>query len=291
VFANFRIVSWSAKIEDRHKIRAHTISTMVNEATPLNGPQAADSMAEVKTFVSNLFSDENVSKARSEITGRMDELRRSASDGDLSIRLLALLAGVALMFSAVTGILGDLMMFNITGALMEIYTLILSLIILVLESKRLHLPDAFMRNLYKYALFLRFVWGRGCLYFVAGTLQLAQGTFVDYGVGGFVMLVGVLYIVVGRQTAQKLRDLRKSIYSEDTLRTKFREADTETKGALTIIQFKTLAASLGMDLNGREAEAAFEYLDKSHDGTLSYEEFKTWWSEWAEDHPIRNILV
>jgi hypothetical protein len=264
---------------------------MASEATPLNTPQATNGLAEVKGFVSNLFSDENISKARTGITSSMEELRRNASDGNLSIRLLALLAGLALLFSSVTGIFSHFVTFDITGVLMEFYTLILSLVILVLESKQLNFPDSFMREVYKYALFLKFVWGRGCLYFVAGTLQLAQGNLLDYGIGGFVMLVGVLYIVVGRRTAQKLRDMRKNIYSEDTLRTKFREADTETKGALTLDQFKTLVSSLGMDLNGRQAVAAFEYMDKSQDGTLSFEEFKSWWTEWDEDHPIRNVMV
>jgi hypothetical protein len=267
-------------------------TTMVNEATPLNSPHAANSMADENRFVSNLFIDENLSKAR---TSRMDELRRSANDGDLSIRLPALLAGLAMLFSSVTGITGNFIIFYITGVLnipvviMEIYALILSLVILVLESEQPHAPDAFMRNVFKYALFLKFVWGRGCLYFVAGTLQIAQGTLPDFGIGAFVMLVGVLSVVVGRQTAQKLRDLSESIYSEDTLRTKFREADTETTGALTINQFKTLTASLGMDLNGREAEATFDYM--AQDGTLTFKQFRSWWHEWAEDYPIRNILV
>jgi hypothetical protein len=260
-----------------------------NEATPLN-PQT-DSLAEVNRFVSNLFSDENMSKARSGISSSMEELRRNASDGNLSIRLLALLAGLALLFSSVTGMFAHFVTFDLLGVLLEFYTLVLSLVILVLESKQLKVSDSFMRKVYKYALLLRFVWGRGCLYVVAGTLQLVQGSFLDYAIGGFVMLVGVLYIVVGRRTAQKLRDMRKSIYSEDTLRTKFREADSDTKGALTLDQFKTLVSSLGMDLNGRQAEAAFEYMDKSQDGTLAFEEFKSWWSEWDDDDPIRNVMV
>jgi hypothetical protein len=262
---------------------------MTNESTPLN---AANGMvAGAKKVVSNLLTEENLHNARDGVTRRMEELRRSASDGDFSIRLLALLAGVALLFSAVTGMMSHFLTFDLTGMLMEFYTLLLSIIILVLESKQINLPDQFMRSLYKYALFLKFVAGRGCLYFVAGSLQLTQGTVIDYGVGGFVMLVGILYIVVGKQTAQRLQTLHQSIYSEDALRTKFREADTETKGSLTIDQFKTVVASLGVDLNRRELEAAFDHMDKGQDGTLSFEEFKGWWSDWSADRPVLNNIV
>jgi hypothetical protein len=126
---------------------------------------------------------------------------------------------------------------------------------------------------------------------VAGTLQLAQGSFIDYGVGAFVMVVGTLYILVGRQTALKLKNLHASIYSEDTLRAKFQEADTDSKGALTIVQLKTCLASLGVTLNTREAEAALDHMDKDVSGTLTYAEFRTWWEEWAHEDTMRNNIV
>lgn len=99
--------------------------------------------------MSNIFSDENMASAKSNISSRVNELRRSASDGDFSIRLLALLAGVALLLSAMAGIFYRIMTFNLTGALMEVYTLLLAVVILVLESRQLNLPDQFMRNVYK----------------------------------------------------------------------------------------------------------------------------------------------
>lgn len=247
-----------------------------SETTPLQGSSYQNS--ELNRFVGNLFSKENLDKAQTTAKTHLDQLAQSAREGDVSIRLLALLGGAALVIYSTLGFITHVLMLQFVRALVEIYTLVLGVIILVLESRQLHLPEAFLNRLYKYALFLKFVWGRGCLYFVAGSLQLTQGSLIDVGIGAFVMFVGALYIVVGRQTAQKLRDLRQNLYSEDTLRTKFREADTTGTGKLTMDQFRTLTASLGMNLHRREVEAAFLHLDRDDSGALSFEDFKNWWT-------------
>ena len=107
---------------------------------------------------------------------------------------------------------------------------------------------------------------------------LSQGSFLDIVVGAYVMFVGILYIFVGRQTSKKLGELKKSMYSEATLRAEFREADVEGKGAITREQFKNLLATLGMDLSRRETETAFLDIDKDDKGQVTVEEFIAWWN-------------
>ncbi len=70
---------------------------------------------------------------------------------------------------------------NWISAIVEFYTFILGLAVVILESKSGKfkiLPErwttAWEARIRKYALFLSFVSGRGGLYFVAGTLQLSQ---------------------------------------------------------------------------------------------------------------------
>jgi len=133
----------------------------------------------------------------------------------------------------------------------------------------------------KYALFLKFVWGRGCLYFVAGTLQLAQHSLVDVVSGGFMCFVGVTYIIVGRKTAQKLAELRNT--SEETLKSKFAQADLERSGTLTQTQFQNMTRSLGVEMNLRETESAFLQLGKDANEELTYEECQNWWNQMYND--------
>lgn len=264
------------------------------ESTPLIGD-------DVKSFVSNIFSPENVDSAKAQAKTKMQELRRSASEGDFSIRLLALVGGVVLVISSAVGFVGLLFSFQLSRAVLEIYTLCLGMIMLLLESQghiqkqqenltaeqratletqMTFLQTAF-RSIFKYAMFLKFVWGRGGLYFVAGSLQFAQGGWIDYLIGGFVMLVGVLYILVGRRTAGKLTQLRQAL-AEHTLRAKFSEADTEGDGKLSLDDFSVLTESLGMTLTRREREVAFLCMDQRDSGSISFADFKAWWSDWED---------
>ena len=103
-------------------------------------------------------------------------------------------------------------------------------------------------------------------------------------------LVGIIYLIVGRRTAKKLSDLRKSLISEEDLQLKFREVDLDDSGTITKGQFKTLTVNMGLDLGRREVEAAMMYLDKEDAGEITYEEFQNWWLNWeATDSPNKSF--
>jgi len=93
-------------------------------------------------------------------------------------------------------------------------------------------------------------------------------------------IIGGLHIVVGNRTANKLKAIRKSLYSENTLRTKFQNADIEGDG-LNLQQFQSLCEDLGLVLSSRETEAAFDYIQKINNVTtvkLRFESFQAWWN-------------
>jgi hypothetical protein len=119
-----------------------------------------------------VFSSENASWAGRLATDKMTELKQMASEGDFSIRLLAQIGGLAMMVLSIMGLVLKIINLDFLGALVEVYTFLMGLIVIILESKAF--PRRFEQTLNKYMLFLRFVWGRGCLYFVAGTLQATQ---------------------------------------------------------------------------------------------------------------------
>lgn len=251
----------------------------MTEATPLN----ADA---VMRSVNNMFTSQNMSVVSSIAQEKWLEIRNGVQDGDVSIRLMALLSAAALIVSSVLGLIRSVLSFNISQALMELYSLTLGAIMIVLEAKQLRLPQKYLDRLFHYALFLKYVWGRGILYLWAGTLHLVtQGSMsiMDYIVGGLVTLVGVVYIVVGRMATQKLKSLRQSLHSDSQLKSKFQHADSSKKG-LTLEQFKKLSDELGLDLNHREAEMIFVHLDKSADGLLTYPEFEGWWTNLEENY-------
>jgi len=259
---------------------ATSIFIMSQESTPLN---------EAAAIANSLLTKENAAHAAEYTKEQAKVLAQMMSDGNTSVRLLALMGGIAMAMTSALGVLNRFLGLNWISAIVEFYTFILGLSVVILEAKSAKcriLPErwtaAWEARIRKYALFLSFVSGRGGLYFVAGTLQLSQLSLVDLIVGGYMALVGISYIVVGKQTSQKLSDLRKSILSESVLRTKFQAADTENCGSLSVVEFQTLMSrEFGIHFTSRELEVSFDHLDGVHarDGRITLEEFLEWWNE------------
>jgi len=117
---------------------------------------------------------------------KMKELRTMANEGYLPIRLLAQIGGLAMIVLSIMGFVASIIHLQFLDALVEVYTFLLGFVVIILETKAF--PKRFEQGLNKYALFLRFVWGRGCLYFVSGSLQATQVRFFH---GGYVGCVEV----------------------------------------------------------------------------------------------------
>ena len=252
---------------------------MSSEKTPLT------------TFASKVLTTENAQVAGTFAKEKFEELRKQASDGDYSIRLFALLGGLLLVFLSATQFVGKILTLHIFGALIEVYTFLLGIMVLILEGKGQipFFPARLAGTLQKYAMILRFVWGRGALYFVAGTLQLSQMGLFDLIAGGFMTFVGIVYIVVGKKAQSKMQELKKSAISESNLKARFHEADSKNSGKLDMTSFRALTLTMGLDLNRREIETAFIIIDKDDDGLISYSEFVMWWN--AVDEPGAFQLV
>jgi hypothetical protein len=245
------------------------------EATPLT--------QQVTSAVSSFWTSEHTLQARSVAAARATDLRTSFETGHFSLRLLALVGGVALVVSAVWGLVTHLLTFHLTNLLLQVYTLVLAGLILVLESRQLSLPPPLLERLLKYALFLKFIWGRGLLYVVAGSLQTATAETASLFsfhmiVGLYLTLLGLVFIVLGYQTAQKLSAAGQRSINNLALQRHFRAADVDHSGQLTADQFVDLCARLELEppLNRRETEICFLYLDTQDKGTLSLTDVAAW---------------
>ena len=242
-----------------------------------NSNSTFDTFGSVSNFAKSLFSSENVASVSQVVGEKVNELKRQAEDGDNSLRLLALLAGIVLIVVATMEFVGKVMMFQIVGAMIELYSFFIGIMIIVLESKNMLLSQGLQVRLFKYALFLKFLWGRGCLYFVVGTLQLSHLDLWNFKPGGYLCAVGALMILVGQRTAHKLKSMRKTLYSEHELQAKFAQNDMDGDGGLNVQQFRALTISLGLDMTRRETEAAFSHMKNTSCEKLTYDEFYSWW--------------
>lgn len=231
----------------------------------------------------NILSSQHVDDASKMAKQTAMDVQKNLSEGNWSLRLLAMLGGLAMIAVSSLSFIGHILQLNWITAIFDIYTFSLGIIIVILESgRKLSFFSKLENNLYKNALFLKYVWGRGIIYFVAGTLQISKLSLVDFAVGSFVCFVGIMYIVIGRQAAKKLANYRSSITPEQ-LQVAFAEADTDGVGSLTMVQFRQLTTSLGLDLSKKEAEAAFLQIDNSLTGRLTYKSVQMWWNEGAAE--------
>ena len=252
------------------------------ESTPL--------LSQVNQAMAGFMTKQNVEAASAVVSDRAAAVRSSIETGDFSLRLLVLLGGTGVIITSVFGLISSVFFFEFTAALVELFTLAFGCVILILESRQLSLPPVYMENVLKYALFLKFIWGRGVLYTLAGALQsnqgVYQGSMMDIIVGMYLLFIGLLFIVLGYMTAQKLANVGRRSFTTSTLRSKFRAANTDRSGKLDLEQFSTLVDDLDIPLSKREKEIAFLYLDTADCGTLSFDEFNAWFHGRQDAAPI-----
>lgn len=252
---------------------------MVEDATTTSHQSSStgSGLQGVSQFAQSIFTRESVATVQQVVRQQASELKAQAEDGNFSLRLLALLGGVILMVVASMESTSKLLKFQFVSALIELYSFLFGIMIVLLESKNMMLSDAFQARIFKHAPFLKFLWGRGGMYFVVGSLQLYYIDLWNLLCGGYLCGVGALMIFVGQRTAYKLKKIRKSLFSAAELQSKFTQSDLDGDGGLNVQQFRNLTLSLGLDMTRRETEAAFNHMKKSQSEKLSYDEFHTWW--------------
>mmetsp|Transcript_5865 Transcript_5865/g.13911 ORF Transcript_5865/g.13911 Transcript_5865/m.13911 type:complete len:292 (-) Transcript_5865:206-1081(-) len=225
----------------------------------------------------------NIHEAGSFAKERAQELRQSVAEGNWSLRIFVLLAALAMITTSLIGLISDVYRIDTISAIIDIYCLILGVIMIILEyGYQLSFFAAIQPSLYRNALFLRFVWGRGLFYFVAGTIEISQRHYMNIIVGSCVCILGFAFAIIGRSASQKLAEARRSTFTMEDLRSKFNESDEEMKGSLDMNQFSSFIKLLGMDMNRREVETTFLQLEE--DGRIAFEIIVEWWNTEATEN-------
>ena len=125
-------------------------------------------------FAKTTFTKDNLEAAGRVAKEKALELRTRAEEGDRSLRFLAFAGGIGCTLVGILELASRLARLELVGAIIDVYIVLLGCVVIALEGRDILLPRTVVENLNKYALFLTFLWGRGALYFVCGTLQLTQ---------------------------------------------------------------------------------------------------------------------
>jgi len=231
----------------------------------------------------SVLTPQNVSEANNFAKDRVAEFQQNVHQGNWSLRFLALLGGLSMVIVSVLGFVSHVVYLHWISALFELYTLALGALIIILEyGRQLSFFKGVESSLYKNALFLKYVWGRGVLYFVAGTLQISQRDMVSVIVGLYVCVVAVTFVVVGqRAAARQLEELRRAAITPHQLQVLVATRSLESKASISIKQFQTLTNNLGMTLTRQEVETAFLQLEFDSQGRVRSEAVQKWYEEEA----------
>jgi len=216
-----------------------------------------------------------------------------------ALSILASLAGLGLIIGGVTG--GFDAFFDWfqddtrETAFAEVfccgYAAVIGVFAVVLENPQIRLFNSIKKSVEDAIGMLRFLWGRGVLYFIGALLLMIQ-TGVDsrgnddmetmFFVLGFLMLiVSVISMYLGFKLLMQMNALKDDIESEAHIDENWHACDPDQNGELDSKLFpKFLQSISGADhppLSYNELCATMQELDADNNGKISLEEFKIWW--------------
>ncbi|KAL7572416.1 hypothetical protein ACA910_006595 [Epithemia clementina (nom. ined.)] len=229
--------------------------------------------------------------------GHLMKWKYEAEEGSSFLRVPAFLGALGLMTATVVTLVMEPDSWTTHSIVMSVCILILSLFVLILDSRflasnplnaRAHLRNIMTRN---FNIF-RFLWGRGLLYMAAGTLTVAQMWPVCIYAGAYMIFVGLIAVIVGVHASRKFAALRNSLADESFLLLVFSNYDSDGDGCINPSEFAVLLSDLGMELDDRYTLKAFHVIDTDDDRRISFEEFSHWWSSgYIERGRVRQAQV
>lgn len=215
--------------------------------------------------------------------GHLMKWKFEAEEGSPFVRVPAFFGALGLIGSDVWALVTEDDAWTSHSIVMCVCVITMAIFVLILDgrflstnplSARAHLRNVMTRN---FNIF-RFVWGRGLLYMIAGTLNVAQLWLPTIISGGFMIGVGFLALMIGIYASRKFAALRNSLADESFLLLVFSNYDVDGDGYVVPHEFASLLTDLGMELDDRYTLKAFNVIDTDNDRRISFEEFSHWWA-------------
>jgi len=271
--------SRTAKETEQENIDANTdLSASGAQATKskMDGDVEAPGSNSVTSLV------DNTKAAGIYVRSQAEKLRARAQEGPLPFSILAFLGGIAIVITNALDLIFELFHLSPLAALMSVYCIIFGVVICKMEGRRWEVDTSILPIIYQNVGALKFVWGRGCFYVFAGTIQFSKLHIDDLIVGLYISFVGIASIMVGRGTASKLATLSNAMEDKKVVCEKFMAYDSDEDGFLTYAEFKKMIKDLGLELDHNELDVALFVVDQDQDDKISYEEFVAWWEGFHE---------
>lgn len=115
---------------------------------------------------------------------RFAHMKTYVEEGDWTLRLAGLTAGIAIVFTSAIGFLSDLTSLSPFYSVLDVYLFAFGIVMIALEYKNKLFPVIYLQALRREALFLYKPYGRAGFYLLAGILLVVKGGFLGYVIVG-----------------------------------------------------------------------------------------------------------
>ena len=168
--------------------------------------------------------------------------------------------------------------------LITLNLLLVGFITIQIEGRPFHMQLPFLYDgICLFFSFVKFVWGRGFLYFVSGCFQFFLFSKYNMISGVYFMLLGAFSVVFGYKASVRLAGLRNSIQSKDEIKFMFHSFDKDRDGYLNSEEFRELLMAMGQNLEHNDFVAAMSAVDTENNQMISYKNLEDWWTGYIED--------
>ena len=179
-----------------------------------------------------------------------NESDRSAVIFNRSMGFAGLLSAFFVGFVNVADIFSNLVALAPVKMILNVYLILFSVIVVILEYKKLLIAEKYVRVIAKDAHFLTQPYGRGYFYIFIGVIQLslAPSEVAAFFAGAFSITVGAIIVSINSKTHADLKALKSDKYTQEDIREKFKVADVNGTGKLGTGELAVLCNSLGKQI-------------------------------------------
>jgi hypothetical protein len=264
-------------------VRPCTVRNRVKDDGLLKIVHVDDDIYTVSTNGTNSDGDDDLS-GNPFAKEQIEKWKIAAKEGTVFLQVLAILFALcAFVVTLFVFINGDVY-FNITSAFCGFYTIVSSILILFLNfncNPRSMDPGHFQFRI-RYHIVksnggLKYLLGRGFLYFFAGTMSVALNHRITMGNGMALMGLGLLAMIVGRHSILKYDVLKESLTDNSVIRNKFTESDSDHDGRINRDEFANLILTLGLDMESSQMKQVFRTIDIGREEKINFMTFRRWW--------------
>eukprot|EP00979_Chaetoceros_neogracilis_P018082 scaffold10550_cov271-Chaetoceros_neogracile.AAC.61 len=258
-------------LKDIHK----HLSSSSRKKSMLSSPSNRHSSSPTNNLSNSAIFSTSPNQIQSAYAGR----KEFSKEGNINFRILAFAGGLSVLLTSSLSIAICIAHLGILEMITYMYTFLFGVLICILEGQ--FIKNESVNNIRNAVLeglpILKYLWGRGVLYMLSGSLQLSHISSMSVLSGAFLIAVGFLFVVVGMNTRRRLKKLKRSLKDVRVLKRHFNRFDRDGDGVLDMDEFGAFVANLtGEDMDEDELEGTFGVIDTQGKEYVTLEELQSW---------------